>query len=35
MLVQRDKRASNSVERVPNPMPPQMNKNTAASRAAK
>ncbi|KAI6690771.1 hypothetical protein NL676_027599 [Syzygium grande] len=35
MLLQRDKRASNSVERVPNPMPPQMNKNTAASRAAK
>lgn len=35
MLVQRDKRTSNSVERVPNPMPPQMNKNSAVPRATK
>ncbi|XP_030548938.1 GBF-interacting protein 1-like [Rhodamnia argentea] len=35
MLVQRGKRTSNSVERVPNPMHLQMNKNTAAPRATK
>ncbi|KAI3419879.1 uncharacterized protein J3R85_012990 [Psidium guajava] len=35
MPVQRDKRTSYSVERVPNPMPPQMNKTTAAPRATK